>query len=471
MPRLIAVSHRAQIDTEGEHASRGGLAVALAAALRASKGLWFGWSGEEAEEFTGQSTFRRTDGIATATIDLDAQDIAETCKGFAARTLWPLFHGRLDLSDTNRGSADGYARVNRRFAETLEPLIASDDLIWVHDHHLIPLGSHLRARGIGNRIGFFLHQPWPQPSVLMALPGHRALTRSLLDYDVIGFQCEGSRQAFLDYVTVQFEPELKGDWLYLGERRTRLMVCPIGLDVADFGGAVHAIAAKQAETRLAVSAVGRDMIVGVDRLDYSKGVAERFAAYARLLEMHPELREKVFLLQIAPPARGDAPDYDQIRADLEALSGRINGTYAAADWVPIRFVNQGYSRDELFGIYRAARVGLVTPLGGGTNLVAREYVAAQNPEDPGVLVLSSFAGAAAQLSQAVIVDPHTPEDVAEGIARALAMPLAERLERHRALLEAVTAKDVQWWSRTLIEALEGAGEPPFSLSGLAGGKV
>jgi trehalose 6-phosphate synthase len=471
MPRLIAVSNRVQVDTEGENANRGGLAVALAAALRASKGIWFGWSGKPSEDFTGRIDFRRDDGVATATIDLEAQDIDEYYNGFANRALWPLFHHRLDLAEIARDAAGGYDRVNRRFAEALEPLIASDDLIWVHDYHLMPLGSHLRARGIGNRIGFFLHIPWPSPSLLMSLPGHCELACSMLDYDVIGFQSEEWRQAFLDYVTVQFEAVIDGDCLCLGERRTRLVVCPIGLDATDFGGAVHTIAAKQAETRMAVSAVGRDMIVGVDRLDYSKGLVERFAAYELLLANYPELREKVSLLQIAPPTRGDVPSYRQIRSHLDAMSGQINGEFATVDWMPIRYVNRGYSRDELFGIYRAARVGLVTPLRDGMNLVAKEYVAAQNPDDPGVLVLSRFAGAAAQLGEAILVNPHSAEDVADGIARALAMPLTERIERHRALLQCVNTQDVRWWSEMFIEAL--AGEPEdgtvVRLAGAAGG--
>ncbi len=459
MSRLIAVSNRVQIESEGENANRGGLAVALAAALRQSNGIWFGWSGEPTETFTGQIAFRRDDGVATATIDLEPQDIDEYYNGFANRTLWPLFHYRLDLTEIARDFAGGYARVNARFAETLAPLIAPDDLIWVHDYHLMPLGSHLRAGGFANRIGFFLHIPWPPPSLLMSLPGHRELTLSMLDYDVIGFQSEEWRQAFTDYATVQFEAAIEGEYLCLGEHRTRLLVCPIGLDVADFGGAVHSIAAKQAETRLVVSAVGRDMIVGVDRLDYSKGLQERFAAYELLLTGHPDLREKVSLLQIAPPSRGDVATYRQIREELSALSGRINGEFASIDWVPIRYVNQGYSRDELFGIYRGARVGLVTPLRDGMNLVAKEYVVAQDPANPGVLVLSCFAGAAAQLGEAVIVNPHSIEDMADGIARALAMPLAERQERHQAMLETITRHDVHWWSQTFLEALGGPSLP------------
>ncbi len=453
MSRLIAVSNRVQIETEGESANRGGLAVALAAALRESNGIWFGWSGEQTEEFTGQITFRRADGVATATIDLEAQDIEEYYNGFANRTLWPLFHYRLDLTEIARDFAGGYERVNHRFADTLAPLIEPDDLIWVHDYHLMPLGAHLRTRGFANRIGFFLHIPWPPASLLMSLPNHRELVEAMLAYDVIGFQSDEWRQAFLDYVMNQFDAEIEGECVRLGERRTRLLVCPIGLDVSDFSGAVHSLAMKQAQTRLMVSAAGREMIVGVDRLDYSKGLQERFAAYELLLTNRPDLREKVFLLQIAPPSRGDVPSYQQIRADLNALSGSINGEFASIDWTPIRYVNQGYSRDELFGIYRAARVGLVTPLRDGMNLVAKEYVAAQDPADPGVLVLSCFAGAAAQLTQAVIVNPHSSEDIADGIARALSMPLAERQERHQAMLECITQQDVRWWSRTFMEAL------------------
>jgi trehalose 6-phosphate synthase len=472
MSRLIAVSNRVQIETEGENANRGGLAVALAAALRQSNGIWFGWSGEQTEEFTGQIAFRRADGVATATIDLEAQDIDEYYNGFANRTLWPLFHYRLDLTEIARDFAGGYARVNERFAETLAPLIAPDDLIWVHDYHLMPLGSRLRERGFANRIGFFLHIPWPPPSLLMSLPGHRELAESMLDYDVIGFQSDEWRQAFIDYATVQFDATITGDYLTLGQRRTRLLACPIGLDIEDFGGAVHSIAAKQAESRLVVSAVGRDMIVGVDRLDYSKGLQERFAAYELLLTGRPELREKVSLLQIAPPSRGDVAAYRQIREELSALSGRINGEFASIDWVPIRYVNQGYSRDELFGIYRGARVGLVTPLRDGMNLVAKEYVAAQDPANPGVLVLSCFAGAAAQLTEAVIVNPHSIEEMADGIARALAMPLAERQERHAAMLETITRHDVRWWSQSFMEALaEDPAPVPGKVARLAGAGI
>lgn len=455
MSRLIAISNRVQAAQAGENSNRGGLAVALSAALRTSNGIWFGWSGEQTDEFSGQITFRREDGVATATIDLEAQDIEEYYNGFANRTLWPLFHYRLDLTEIARDFAGGYARVNARFAETVAPLLEPDDLIWVHDYHLMPLGKGLRDRGFANRLGFFLHTPWPPASLMVSLPNHRELVASLLSYDVIGFHTAEWRDSFVDYITTHLDAQIEGEYAHFAGRVTRLLVCPIGLDVTEFMSAQGTEAALQAQQRLITSAVGRQVIVGVDRLDYSKGLQERFLAYEQLLNTRPDLREKVFMLQIAPPSRGDVASYQQIRADLNSLSGGINGEFASIDWVPVRYVNKGYAREELFGIYRASRVGLVTPLRDGMNLVAKEYVAAQDPEDPGVLVLSRFAGASVQLDSALIINPHSSEDMADAIARALTMPLEERKERHAAMLKSVVEEDVRWWSKKFIEALSG----------------
>jgi trehalose 6-phosphate synthase len=453
MSRLIAISNRVQAAQAGENSNRGGLAVALSAALRASNGIWFGWSGEQTDEFSGQISFRRQDGVATATIDLEAQDIEEYYNGFANRTLWPLFHYRLDLTEIARDFAGGYARVNARFADTVAPLIEPDDMIWVHDYHLIPLGKGLRDRGFENRLGFFLHTPWPPASLMVSLPNHRELVASLLSHDVIGFHTDEWRASFIDYIVTHLDARIEGESAHYDGRVTRLLVCPIGLDTAEFTSALGTPAALSAEERLITSAVGRQVIVGVDRLDYSKGLQERFLAYEQLLNVRPDLREKVFMLQIAPPSRGDVASYQQIRADLNSLSGGINGEFASIDWVPVRYVNKGYAREELFGIYRASRVGLVTPLRDGMNLVAKEYVAAQNPEDPGVLVLSRFAGASVQLDAALIINPHSSEDMADAISRALVMPLEERKERHAAMLTSVVKEDVRWWSAKFIAAL------------------
>ncbi|MDK2757551.1 MAG: trehalose-6-phosphate synthase [Blastomonas fulva] len=453
MSRLIAISNRVQAAQAGENSNRGGLAVALSAALRASNGIWFGWSGEQTDEFSGQISFRRQDGVATATIDLEAQDIEEYYNGFANRTLWPLFHYRLDLTEIARDFAGGYARVNARFADTVAPLIEPDDMIWVHDYHLIPLGKGLRDRGFENRLGFFLHTPWPPASLMVSLPNHRELVASLLSHDVIGFHTDEWRASFIDYIVTHLDARIEGEFAHYDGRVTRLLVCPIGLDTTEFTSALGTPAALSAEERLITSAVGRQVIVGVDRLDYSKGLQERFLAYEQLLNVRPDLREKVFMLQIAPPSRGDVASYQQIRADLNSLSGGINGEFASIDWVPVRYVNKGYAREELFGIYRASRVGLVTPLRDGMNLVAKEYVAAQNPEDPGALVLSRFAGASVQLDAALIINPHSSEDMADAISRALVMPLEERKERHAAMLTSVVKEDVRWWSAKFIAAL------------------
>ncbi len=460
MSRLIVVSNRVS-PPSGGNANQGGLAVALASALRESDGIWFGWSGEEVDRYTGVIDYQRNDGVTTATIDLEPQDTDEYYNGYANRTLWPLFHYRIDLAEYERSFAGGYARVNARFADTLRPLIEPDDLIWVHDYHLIPLGLALRRRECTNRMGFFLHIPWPPRRLLLTLPSHAALVKSLFAYDVIGFQTADSLDAFVDYVQGELGMFVGSDGIiHVAGRVVKLIACPIGIDAAGFRRAADDPAARAAHEAMLESANGRAMLIGVDRLDYSKGLEERFLAYERFLAAHPEKHEQVFLLQIAPPSRVEVNSYQEIRASLEAVSGRINGAYASAEWVPIRYVNQGYPRDELAAMYRAARIGLVTPLRDGMNLVAKEYVAAQDPVDPGVLILSRFAGAAEQLREALLVNPYSAEDVADAIAAALAMPRDERIARWLPLMANVEREDVTWWMRRFIAELSERQSPP-----------
>jgi len=459
MSRLIVISNRVQAPNGEGAGNQGGLAVALSAALRESSGIWFGWSGEETEVFTGQIHFQRHDGVATATIDLEAQDVEEYYNGFANRTLWPLFHYRIDLAEFERGFADGYERVNARFAETVHPLIEDDDLIWVHDYHLIPLGHELRQLGLANRIGFFLHIPWPPMRLLLSLPNHRDLVEAMFAYDVIGFHTRDWLESFMDYVRAQIPEAVIGqdDVVRFNGRTIRTLACPLGIDTQAFRAMAEKPIARRAFERMRISSNGRDMIIGVDRLDYSKGLQERFLGYERFLASHSEAYGRVFLLQIAPPSREDVQSYREIRTTLDGLSGRINGEFADVEWVPIRYVNKGYPRDQLAGIYRAARIGLVTPLRDGMNLVAKEYVAAQDPEDPGVLILSRFAGAAEQMEDALLVNPHSAEDIADAIGQALAMSRAERRRRWRALMDDVEKRDVSWWQRQFTAALD----PPF----------
>jgi trehalose 6-phosphate synthase len=454
MNRLIVVSNRVNPPTGKGDESVGGLAMALAAALHEYSGLWFGWSGATTPEFTGQLSMQEIDGVTVATLDLEEIDLEQYYNGYANKTLWPLFHYRPDLAAYDRAYVEGYERVNRRFAEKLRPLIEPGDLVWVHDYHLIPLARELRKLGVKNRIGFFLHVPWPAHQLVTTLPGHRQLVQAMFDYDLVGFQTAEYRQAFEEYVANEAGGEqlAPGQWKAFG-RTARIGAYPIGIDAKDFAQLVRTQRAVRMRDIMMASTVFRHLIVGVDRLDYSKGLEERFLGFERLLAQHPDLKREVLMLQIAPVSREGVEAYQEIRARLDALSGRINGEYSDIDWTPFRYVNKNYRRDELAGIYRAARVGLVTPLRDGMNLVSKEFVAAQDPHDPGVLILSRFAGAARQLTEALLVNPNSPEEIAEALHQALAMDKPERIRRWRALFDNVEREDVTAWRDAYVADL------------------
>jgi len=449
--RLIVVSNRVALPKQ---TATGGLASAMRSALQEFGGLWFGWSGKIAGE-TAATLHHLYDGpVHYATIDLSRSDHDHFYDGFANRTLWPLLHYRPDLVDYSRGHLDGYLRVNGIFAEHLAALVQPDDVIWVNDYHLIPLAAMLRERGVRNRIGFFLHTPLPAAGLLIALPRHRELLETLAAYDLIGMHTARDLRALEEYFVHETGARVRsGHRLRLGNRRFSAGVFPIGIDTQ-----LVAEAAAQAGTLdpiedLRSSLEGRALIIGVDRLDYSKGLPQRFDAYARLLERVPAWHRRVSFLQIAPPSRGTVPEYRQIRRDLERKAGHINGMYAAPDWVPIRYVNKSFPHSVLSGYYRNAKVGLVTPMRDGMNLVAKEYVASQNPEDPGVLVLSRFAGAAQELTEALLVNPADTEEVADALEMALAMSLEERKMRWRAMMDVLERQDITAWRRSFLKAL------------------
>ncbi|MBB4857258.1 trehalose 6-phosphate synthase [Novosphingobium chloroacetimidivorans] len=458
MSRLIVVSNRVSVpQAMGAAGAQGGLAVALSAALREHRGIWFGWSGKETESFTGHLDMQRNQDVTTATIDLEPQDIEEYYNGYANRTLWPLFHYRIDLTEYDRNFGEGYERVNARFADSVLPLIEPDDLVWVHDYHLLPLGSMLREKGVTNRMGLFLHIPWPPTRLFVSLPNHEQLVASMLQYDLIGLQTEEWLDSFTHYLKKEMGLKVSDDGVIEYEgRRIVARAFPIGIDYEEFVASARTELAQGAYQRLKDSlGHGRKMLIGVDRLDYSKGLGERFDSFDRFLTDNPEMAKDVVLLQIAPPSRGEVASYQLIRHDLERKAGHINGAHADVAWVPIRYVNRGYPRAELAGFYRAADIGLVTPLRDGMNLVAKEYVAAQDSEDPGVLILSRFAGAAPQMEDAVLVNPHSTEDVSDAIRQALHMPLPERRRRHERLLASVRDEDVVRWRENFVGALRG----------------
>ena len=464
MSRLVVVSNRVAPIKRSRSGGEGGLAVAVMAAMRERGGFWFGWSGRVYEGEPSEPDLFDVGKLTCAVVDLSQRDYEEYYNGYANRTLWPLFHYRLDLTDFNRRDLGGYQRVNGFFAAKLVPLLRDDDLIWVHDYHLIPMAERLRQAGCRQRIGFFLHIPWPSLEILLALPNHEDLVRALCAYDVIGFQTRKDLRAFHDYIEQEAGGRVTADGgtVEAFGRRAATGAFPIGIDTEDVAMyARDSVDSRQAK-RLSESLGGRDMIIGVDRLDYSKGLVARMDAIDHLLQAYPANRGRVVMLQIAPPSRSDVPEYVQIRAELEAIVGRVNGTYAEFDWAPIRYLNKGFRRQTLAGFYRISRVGLVTPLRDGMNLVAKEYVAAQDPADPGVLVLSRFAGAAQELGGALMVNPYDCEGVADAIQRALAMPLDERRERWSAMFEYLLKNDIVAWQRAFVDCLTRASCAPVA---------
>ena len=456
-PRLVVISNRVAVPkARGAAGAQGGLAGALHAALKDREGLWFGWSGEESESGrTGHIDTQTTDGVTTATIDLSQRDIEEYYNGYANSTLWPLFHYRLDLAKFERETGKGYERVNERFAELAAPLIEDDDVVWVHDYHLIPLGERLRSRGLKNRIGFFLHIPWPATRLFVSLPYHERLVRTMLHYDLVGFQTREWLDSFLHYCRTELGAEVDEDSgsVTLDGRTTLARAYPIGIDWDHFSKLGETGEARNAQQRMMASTRRRISMIGVDRLDYSKGIPERIDGIGRFFDREPERIRDLVFVQIAPPSREDVQSYQEIREELEQKCGQINGARSEVDMVPIRYVNRGYSHEELFGFFRASKIGLVTPLRDGMNLVAKEYVAAQDPEDPGVLILSSFAGAALQLQDAVLVNPHSPDDIAHAIRKALDMPLDERKARYEKMVASVRDDNVQAWTADFLRDL------------------
>jgi trehalose 6-phosphate synthase len=453
LKRLVVVSNR--VADPSQSARAGGLAVGILDTLRDTGGLWFGWDGTTvAEDEPTEVSVAQHDGISTATMPLSEKDYQDYYHGFSNSVLWPVFHNRLDLAKISSEAVGGYRRVNEGFAEALARLIEPDDLIWVHDYHLIPLAAELRRQGCRNRIGFFLHIPFPSFDVFAAAPEHAWLMRCLLAYDLVGFQTRWDVGNF-ERSLQEFEMNVRNEEGPDAVPKFTGMVAafPIGIDVDSFAAMARTAEAQERIQRLNRYASARTHIIGVDRLDYSKGLPERLRSFRRLLELYPENQKSATLMQIAPPTREDVDAYTDIRHELETLSGAINGEFGDFDWTPVRYIHRVVPRETLAALFRGSHVGLVTPLRDGMNLVAKEYVAAQDESNPGVLVLSRFAGAAEDLVEALIVNPYDPDEVANALQQAIKMPLEERRERHAALLERVRKRDVHQWRESFLAAL------------------
>ena len=456
MSRLVVVSNRVAPVDEGK-TSTGGLAVAVLAALKRTGGIWFGWSGEVTTTPAPEPRLFDVGKLSYATVDLTPQDFEEYYNGFANSTLWPLFHYRLDLTSFSRRQYAGYLRVNNFFAAQLAPMLQPDDRVWIHDYHLIPMVEALRRTGFKGQIGFFLHTPFPTHEVLLALPSHADLIRALCAYDLVGFQTSRDLTAFHDYVTRENVGHVDDSGLTHAFGRTfKAAAFPISVDTDNIARMAETAVKARQTTRMADSLGGRSLILGVDRLDYSKGLVQRFHAFERLLENYPENRGRATMMQVAPPTRAEVPEYIEIRRSLEEAAGSVNGQFADIDWVPIRYLNRSINRRTLSGFFRVARIGLVTPLRDGMNLVAKEFVAAQDPENPGVLVLSRFAGAAEELDAALIVNPYDTDEMAEAMQRGLDMALDERLSRWQKMFAILQKNDTEAWRKLYMAALDAA---------------
>lgn len=420
-----------------------------------------GWSGKSCgARDPGPLSIREDGAVVYALTDLSDRDLSEYYQGLANSVLWPLCHYRIDLTDYTRRDAEGYFRVNALFAERLAPLIRPDDLIWVHDYHLIPLAAELRRMGVTNRIGFFMHIPWPAPDVYLTLPVGEQLLNAMTAYDLLGFQTEHDAENFGLCLRrggiAQPDNGPSGNYETRGHRM-HVEHFPISIDVASFARTAQNAVRNPAMRKFRDSLGGQQLIVGVDRLDYTKGLPQRLGAYRRFLETNPDWTGRVTYLQITPHSRSGVAEYDALGREVAEIAGRIGGTLGHLDWTPVRYVNRAFGQHILAGVYRMAKVALVTPLRDGMNLVAKEFVAAQDPDDPGVLILSRFAGAALELAPgALLVNPYDEETITKAIDRAVAMPRDQRREMHRLMLDTLRGYDVFDWCRDYLDHLTGA---------------
>jgi trehalose 6-phosphate synthase len=448
MKRLVCVSNR--ITLPGNGASSGGLAVGLNAAMSHTGGLWLGWSGETPAEPAVDPHVITHGNIDYATIDLTAEQVEDYYNGYCNGALWPLFHYFPEVFRHEQRHYDAYQSVNALFARQLLKMLQPGDTVWIHDYHLIPMARYLRQHQFTGPIGFFLHTPFPHMQVLRLLPNHAELIRDLCQYNVVGFQTQDDVQSFRSCLS-------NG----LGAN-THVAAYPIGVDVDSIVSEATEAVAEDQVARLTASLLGRKLIIGVDRLDYSKGLTERFAAFEQFLESFPDEQGKVTFLQIAPLSRSDVLAYSEIRQALEQSAGRLNGRFAEADWTPIRYLNRNFTHATTMGFLRAAQVALVTPVRDGMNLVAKEFVAAQDPKDPGVLIISPMAGAARELTGALQVNPYDKRGMAQALQRALHMSLDERRQRHRRMLDALRSNDIHHWYGTFCADLEEAASQPHA---------
>jgi trehalose 6-phosphate synthase len=456
---LVVVSNRVARAKANEPMT-GGLAAALLPVVEKSGAIWVGSSGR-VRDGAHRDSFAEIQTLgegALALLDLPAAHYGGYYEGFANSALWPALHSRPDLIRVSHDDYASYREVNAFMARALMRFRKPDAVFWIQDYHFLALGAEMRALGVKSPIGFFLHTPWPSQRVVIGVPHHRELIDAMLAYDLIGFQTQDDCDNFADYLRAHLGLTASDGVVTSRHGTTRLAAFPIGIDVDGFAAQAQRATSHPEVSRLRKSLHGERLAIGVDRVDYSKGLVNRISAFDRLFEMQPALKRSVSLLQIATPSRGGIAAYASLQSELAKQVTDVNGRHGEVDWTPIRYLSKGFGQTVLAGFYRTAQVGVVTPLHDGMNLVAKEYVAAQNPVDPGVLVLSRFAGAANELDAALLVNPHDIDAMARAIATALAMPAPERRMRWEAMMARLRAGTIHQWFSSFIAALEATRE-------------
>ena len=453
--KLVVVSNRVARGNANEPMT-GGLAAALLPVVEESGAIWVGSSGRvrDGAQMEPIAEVEQLGAGALALLDLPSAHYAGYYEGFANSALWPALHSRSDLIRVSHDDYRSYREVNAFVARALLRFQTPETLFWIQDYHFLSLGAELRSLNVKSPIGFFLHTPWPARSVIDSVPHHRELVEAMLAYDLIGFQTEEDCENFTACVRADLGLKVRDGVVRSRHGRTRLAVFPIGIDADMFAQAAAKAASHPDVSRLRRSLNGEKLAIGVDRLDYSKGLINRIAAFDRMWTMHPALLRSASLLQIATPSRESIEAYGNLQSEVARLVSEVNGRHGEVDWTPIRYLNKGFGQGVLAGLYRAAQVGVVTPLHDGMNLVAKEYVAAQSPADPGVLVLSKFAGAADELDTALLVNPHDIDGMARTIAMALSMPLSERRMRYEVMMQKLHRRSIQQWFADFVASLQ-----------------
>jgi trehalose 6-phosphate synthase/phosphatase len=465
MPRLLLVSNRLPVTVKLERGrvavvrSSGGLATGLAAPHEQSKGLWVGWPGDTSR-FTAEQREALDAQLAelrTVPLHLSASEVSRYYEGFANGVLWPLFHYLLDRIPLHERDWEAYRRVNQRFADTAASHYRDGDTLWVHDYQLMLVPKLLREKLPHARIGFFLHIPFPGSELFRTLPWREEVLEGLLGADLVGFHTLGYVRHFMNTLQLVLGLAPNIDRVRFEGREVRLGAFPMGIDAASFAAMAELPQAQREVARLRRG--DEKLILGVDRLDYTKGIRRRLLAVDRLLEKEPSLRGKVRLLQVCVPSREKVPEYAAFREEVERQVGRINGLHGTPFSTPVQFLFRSFSAQRLAAMYRAADVMLVSALRDGMNLVAKEFAASRVDGD-GVLVLSELAGAANELGEALLVNPYDIDDMADALHQALTMPEGERRQRMRGLRRQVFTYDIHRWVRTFLDALDHAGSTP-----------